>query len=213
MYFVRPLMFAMLVSSTALAQDSENPDARLSTFLKRFPSSDLNKDGTLTRDEVRRFNQNRRASNETSNQNGNSRVQKRERPKPTAADVAYGDHPKQRFDIWAVPDAKSPTPLVIFIHGGGFRGGDKAAFDPAIIDFYHKNGIAFASMNYRLSDVGPYPIMMNDCARGLQTIRHRAEQWMIDGKKIGCYGGSAGAGISLWLAFHDDLAKPNDGDG
>ncbi|MEM7558233.1 MAG: alpha/beta hydrolase, partial [Planctomycetota bacterium] len=77
---------------------------------------------------------------------------------------------------------------------------------------YHKAGIAFASMNYRLSDVGPYPIMMQDCARGLQTIRHHAKKWNVNPKQIGCYGSSAGAGISLWLAFHDDLADPESED-
>ena len=63
-------------------------------------------------------------------------------------------------------------------------------------------------MNYRLSDSGPYPIMMHDAARGLQTIRHRAKEWNINPERVVCYGGSAGAGISLWLAFHDDLADP-----
>jgi acetyl esterase/lipase len=63
-------------------------------------------------------------------------------------------------------------------------------------------------MNYRLTDVGPYPMQMLDAARGLQTIRHRAKQYNIDPKRIACGGGSAGAGISMWLLYHDDLADP-----
>ncbi len=54
--------------------------------------------------------------------------------------------------------------------------------------------------------------MMEDAAHCLQTIRHRAGEWNIDSKRIACYGGSAGAGISLWLGFHDDLAKPDSED-
>ncbi len=90
-------------------------------------------------------------------------------------------------------------------------GGDKRVA-PNIPMTYLENGVAFAALNYRLSDVGPYPLMMNDAARGLQTIRHRAAEWNIDPKRIVCYGGSAGAGISLWLAFHDDLADPDSED-
>ena len=69
-------------------------------------------------------------------------------------------------------------------------------------------------MNYRLSNNGefPYPAAMHDSARGLQFIRSRASKWNLDPKRVACYGGSAGAGISLWLAFHDDLADPGSDD-
>lgn len=203
---IQIILSAVVLTASATAQERTDQDSRLNEFLKRFPASDLNKDGELTREEVRQFNQTRRSSQNS------SRVRDRQRPKPTAADFAYGDHDKQRFDIWKVPNAQHPTPLVIYIHGGGFRGGDKKALNPSVIAQYHKAGIAFASMNYRLSDAGPYPIMMHDAARGLQTIRHNAEKWNIDPQRIGCYGGSAGAGISLWLAFHDDLADPKSSD-
>ncbi len=130
-------------------------------------------------------------------------------PKPTHANVSYGDYEKQAFDIWLVPNATEPTPMVIFIHGGGFRSGDKSMAPPGVIDQYLKAGIAYVALNYRLSDVGPYPMMMHDAARSLQTIRHRATEWNLDPKKVACYGGSAGAGISLWLGFHEDLADPD----
>ncbi|MBI2478517.1 MAG: alpha/beta hydrolase [Planctomycetia bacterium] len=102
-------------------------------------------------------------------------------------------------------------PLVIYIHGGGFRGGDKNASGQPV-QSYLDDGISFASMNYRLSDVGPYPIMMHDCGRGLQLIRSKAKEWNLNPDRVACYGGSAGAGISLWLAFHEDLADPKSED-
>ncbi|KKL76670.1 hypothetical protein LCGC14_2042560, partial [marine sediment metagenome] len=64
------------------------------------------------------------------------------------------------------------------------------------------------AIHYRLSDTGPYPIMMEDAARCLQTIRSHAKEWNLNPNKVACYGRSAGAGISLWLGFHDDLADP-----
>src|SRR3954451_23809000 len=44
---------------------------------------------------------------------------------PTRANVAYGPDATNKIDFWKT-DSAAPTPLVVFIHGGGFRGGDKA---------------------------------------------------------------------------------------
>jgi len=69
-----------------------------------------------------------------------------------------------------------------------------------------------AAANYRLSGTAPFPAQMHDCARALQFIRLHAKQYGIDPRRIGATGGSAGAGISEWLAFHDDLADPDSDD-
>ena len=140
-------------------------------------------------------------------------ARREEPPAPTFADIAYGDHERQVFDLW-ITESKTgaPTPLAIYIHGGGFRDGNKRSINGRSIRLFQDAGISVAAIHYRLSDVGPYPIMMEDAARCLQTIRHRAKEWNVDPEKIACYGGSAGAGISLWLAFRDDLADPNSDD-
>lgn len=193
----------------ALAQAPADPKDRTADILKRFPQSDANGDGTLSREEALAFFRQRREGMESSPKKGPDRAARIE---PTHADLSYGDHEKQAFDLWLVPDATEPTPLIVFIHGGGFRSGDKSALPPTFIDQCLKAGVSFAAMNYRLSDVGPYPMMMEDCARGLQTIRHRASEWKLNPAKVACYGGSAGAGISLWLGFHEDLADPDSED-
>lgn len=182
-------------------------DERSKRMLIRFPEADLNKDGKLTREEFKEFRERRGTGG-----SGRKGRQSAELA-PTHKDVKYGDHEKQAFDIWLAEsiDGKK-TPLVIFIHGGGFRGGGKGAVSGKVVQSYLDQGISFASMNYRLSDVGPYPIMMNDSARGLQFIRSKAEEWNLDSKHVACYGGSAGAGISLWLGFHEDLADPESED-
>ncbi|MFV1995444.1 MAG: alpha/beta hydrolase, partial [Verrucomicrobiales bacterium] len=110
--------------------------------------------------------------------------------------------------------SESPSPLVIYIHGGGFRGGDKGKVSAQSVQRYLDEGISFASMNYRLTNGGefPYPVAMHDAARGLQFIRSKAKEWNLDPSRVFCFGGSAGAGISLWLAFHQDLADPESDD-
>jgi len=74
------------------------------------------------------------------------------------------------------------------------------------------SGISFAAANYRLSQHALYPAQMHDSARAIQFIRGKAGEWNIDPTRIAAHGGSAGSGISLWLAFHDDLADPNSDD-
>ncbi len=53
---------------------------------------------------------------------------------------------------------------------------------------------------------------MRDCARAIQFVRYKAKDYNIDPKRIASYGSSAGAGTSVWLAFHDDLADPKSAD-
>jgi len=183
-------------------EKNELPE-RMRRFFERV---DANGDGFITLEEDQAFRSRFRRN----------RPDRRTRPRspsvpPTHADVPYGPHPKQRFDIWTLPGPK-PTPLVLFIHGGGFRGGDKRHLRPDLLDGLLAAHIAVASLNYRLTDEGPFPMQMRDCARALQYIRHHAAEYNIDPKRVGSTGGSAGAGISLWLAFHDDLADPKSED-
>jgi acetyl esterase/lipase len=53
---------------------------------------------------------------------------------------------------------------------------------------------------------------MHDSARAIQFIRSQAEAWNVDPRRIAAGGGSAGSGISQWLAFHDDMARPKSED-
>jgi len=136
---------------------------------------------------------------------------RRSEPAPSFIDVSYGPDASNKIDFWKANSA-TPTPLVVFIHGGGFRGGDKSGHDGALLTACLGSGISYASINYRLSGVAPYPAQMHDSVRAIQFIRSKAAEWNIDPKRIACTGGSAGAGISLWLAFHDDLADPKSAD-
>lgn len=141
-------------------------------------------------------------------------------PAPTLANVPYGPHPRQVLDLWKA-DAPAPTPLVFYIHGGGWMPfpRDKSVVVTHQISEYLNRGVSVASTNYRLipdavaAGVKP-PVAwpLRDAARALQFVRSKAGEWEIDKERIGLYGGSAGACSSLWLAFHDDLADPNSPD-
>ncbi len=134
-------------------------------------------------------------------------------------DVAYGPDALQRYDLWVPRGATGRVPVVVFVHGGGYFQGSKdqgygTTFDPRpILDA----GFAYATIDYRLSGdapfekgvTGEYPPAMVDGGRALQHLRARSRAYGIDPARVAITGSSAGGGISLWLAFHDDLADPN----
>ena len=130
---------------------------------------------------------------------------------PTHGNVAYGPHERNVLDLFA-PSNIEPTPLVLYIHGGGFRGGDKSRLRQSDLKAFLAAGYAVASINYRLTDAAPAPAAYLDCGRALQFLRHNAEKWRLDPNLVASTGGSAGAGASLWLAFHEDLAEPDSND-
>lgn len=128
--------------------------------------------------------------------------------------VPYGEHPRQVLDFYRA-ESETPTPVVFYIHGGGWRGGDKKMNPKAFLE----KGISVVAINYRYvtnaveEDVKP-PVKapLEDAARALQFVRSKATEWNLDKNRIGATGGSAGACSSLWLAFHDDLADPDSED-
>jgi acetyl esterase/lipase len=140
------------------------------------------------------------------------------RPTPTAANLPYGKHERQVLDFWKAPSDK-PTPLVLYIHGGGWQNGDKSSLSGAAIQQYLDAGISVAAINYRyvkqalaLEIEPPVKAPLEDAARALQLIRSKAGEWDLDKKRVGATGGSAGGCSSLWLALHDDLADPKSKD-
>lgn len=134
-----------------------------------------------------------------------------DRAAPDVKDEKYGPHERNVIDLWKAK-SDTPTPLVVFIHGGGFRAGSKEQVNASFIKRCLESGVSVAAINYRLSQHAIFPAPFHDSARAVQFIRSKAKDWNIDPAKIGATGGSAGAGISLWLAFHDDLADPKNED-
>ncbi len=139
-------------------------------------------------------------------------------PNPTHYDVAFGPHPKQLIHFWKAESA-APTPLLLFIHGGGWSAGGRLSGLSAMLPEMLQRGISVASVEYRfiteaIADQVSPPVKgpLHDAARALQFIRSKSAEWNIDKTRVAASGGSAGACTSLWLAFHPDLADPTSSD-
>jgi acetyl esterase len=195
------LFTAMLCSA---AEPTSKTNANLQKLLKRFPTADANKDGVLTLAEAKAFQKHRR-----------DREAKRPVLKPTQVDIAYGTHARHKLDLWLV-ERDGPAPLLICIHGGGFRAGDKSQYHRQVnlIKRVHAAGISVAAINYRYTEGGKnsLPGAMHDAARAVQFLRHNARRFNLDKTRFAATGGSAGACILMWLGFHDDLADADSAD-
>lgn len=129
---------------------------------------------------------------------------------PTHADLKYGPHARNVMDVWLAKSDQT-TPVLVSIHGGGFRAGNKSV-DANLLNQCLDAGISVVAITYRFSSDAIAPAQFHDGARAVQFIRHNAKEWNLDPTRIAATGGSAGAGISLWLGFHDDLADPDNAD-
>ncbi|MCI0491909.1 MAG: glycoside hydrolase family 127 protein [Planctomycetes bacterium] len=134
-----------------------------------------------------------------------------EKPDPTHANVAYGKHERNVLDFWQAKSGE-PTPLAVFIHGGGFAGGSKENLTVRDLKELLDAGISVAALNYRYVQQAKLPAAHEDCARAVQFLRSKAEEWNLDKTRFGGFGGSAGAQLVMYLAFHDDLCDPKSDD-
>ncbi|MDA1052875.1 MAG: alpha/beta hydrolase [Planctomycetota bacterium] len=129
---------------------------------------------------------------------------------PTHAEVSYGPHAMNVIDFYQA-EGDDPRPLLVYIHGGGWTGGDKKQAEANFKPFLDK-GISYAAINYRLSGIAPLPAPVHDAARAIQFIRSKAKAWNINPDRLVLTGGSAGACTSMWILLHDDLADPDSDD-
>lgn len=113
---------------------------------------------------------------------------------PGAETISYGSNPLQNLDVWRAKDAKGSAPLVVFVHGGGWKRGSKdnatGQFKPV---HYPGEGYAFASINYRLVPDATVEQQAADVAAAVKALVDRADKLGIDRRRIVLMGHSAGA--------------------
>ena len=176
-------------------------------IMKRYPRSDSDGDGDLSEKELEVVARIATARAKMQKGQNSGKSSNQGQMLPTHANVKYGKDERNVFDIWLAKSDK-PTPLAIYIHGGGFRAGSKEKLSEDALKQLLKAGISVASINYRYLTIDtPLPTSHHDARRALQFMRSKAEEWNLDKSRVAAFGGSAGAQICMWLAYSDDMAK------
>jgi len=113
----------------------------------------------------------------------------------------------------AVP-ANAGVPVVVLVHGGGWRAGFRAEFAPMAVRLAQR-GYAAVTVSYRLSGEAPYPAAIHDVRAAVRWVRGHAGQYRIDPQRIALAGGSAGGQIAslAGVTGHLDRFDPGAGGG
>lgn len=120
--------------------------------------------------------------------------------------VAYVEdgHERQVLDLYLPTASEIEPPLVVFIHGGGWRQGskDRAPLRPLL-----EAGFAGAAINYRLSGQATFPAQIHDCKAAIRWLRSKATTYGYDGEAIGVWGTSAGGHLVALLGTSGDAQE------
>lgn len=132
-------------------------------------------------------------------------------------DKAYaGNSAAQKLDIFLPSTGSAPYPVLVWIHGGGWRGGDKSNFrNSGILSLLKSRGYAVVVINYRLSGEALFPAQITDVKAAIRWIKANAATYAFNKDKIGLWGSSAGghlaalAGTSGGVTELEDLSSGN----
>ena len=138
---------------------------------------------------------------------------------PKRTDIVYAEDgmDEHKLDLY-MPKADTdkgagPFPTVVFVHGGGWAGGDKADINNEEIqmnqlrDVLLEHGYAIAAVNYRLTPTGTFPEPMQDIAAATRYLKSHAGQFGLDPNRFVLGGDSAGAHLATMVAMTSD--KPD----
>lgn len=119
------------------------------------------------------------------------------------------EDPYQTLDLFLPESTNQPQPLVIFIHGGGWRTGDKSNRE---LSFYGEtllsSGFAIASINYRLATMYTYPFQDSDVACALNYLQANAQKYQYSATRWGLFGDSAGAQLAASALSNPKINQP-----
>ncbi len=220
------MRFALLLAAVLLLTSIEAQEK--SRAQRTFETWDLNGDGKLIRQELPRQ---LRGNFEKVDTNGDKSIsleehtkfvtkrnlpdeQKRRKMlqvpdsirKLADQDYAGTGNPRQALDLYLPKNPKKEkVPLLVFIHGGGWKSGDKNSGGGRLIDFVKTGEFAGASIAYRLSPEAQWPAQIHDCKAAMRWLRAHADQYGYDAERIAVWGTSAGGHLVAMLGVSNGV--------
>ena len=126
-------------------------------------------------------------------------------------DVDYAGENKahQKLDLLlpTEPAADEPLPLIVYIHGGAWRGGSKREGIAFLTPSVASGKYAGATIDYRLSNETIWPGQVHDCKAAIRWLRANAKKFNIDPQRIGVIGGSAGGHLAAMLGVTGSVER------
>jgi acetyl esterase/lipase len=119
--------------------------------------------------------------------------------------IKYGSDAKQALDLY-IPKNNKDSPVIIYVHGGGWMRGDKADVGDKA-DFFTNKGYVFVSVNYRLFPNTTYKEMATDVAAAVKWVYDHADPYQIDKKRMNLMGHSAGGHLVTLIGSNQDYLK------
>ena len=120
-----------------------------------------------------------------------------------------------KLDLYRPICGPSPVPVVLWVHGGGWYTGDRSQA-PDLTRRAQAGGCAFASIDYRLSGQARFPAQLHDVRAAIRFLRAHADEYGLDPRAIGVWGGSAGGHLAALAGLTGHigaLAEEEDTDG
>lgn len=114
-----------------------------------------------------------------------------------------------RLDLY-LPEGPGPHPLIVWIHGGAFRSGDKGGIFWSPMPRQTARGYAVASINYRLSGQAAFPALVYDCKAAIRWLRANAGKYGLKAERIVIAGESAGGHLSALLGTSGGVKELED---
>ena len=137
---------------------------------------------------------------------------------PNYKDLAYAPiSANQKMNLYLPTSGGGPFPVVINIHGGGFKFGDKGMLSEITGKALLKAGYAVASIDYRLSGEAQFPAAVQDAKAAVRFLRANATKYDLNPDKIAVFGQSAGGNIAAMVGVtgnlndYDDASLGNNG--
>lgn len=144
-------------------------------------------------------------------QPGRTRSQLPENVQLTAS-IPYADtdNPRQQLDLLLPSDRKQKKlPVIVFIHGGAWRSGDRRAGHRRLADYVASGEYAGVSVGYRLTDEAHWPAQIHDCKAAIRWIRGQSDRHGFDPQRIGVIGSSAGGHLVAMLGVSGNTDRLN----
>lgn len=122
--------------------------------------------------------------------------------------ITYGnaDGEPLLLDLARSKTVDGPSPAMVFVHGGGWSAGDRSAYHDLMLN-WAKFGIVCVSVDYRLAPKHHFPSQLEDVKCAVRWMRANAAKYHVDPKRIGAFGGSAGANLVALLGTTSGSGK------